>query len=90
MSQAIKDLASQMPTSYLRSFFAEKDIPEKTFSVEGPVWGENQIPNAVVVEHIARCSVKEATEIGEVLRRIDFWNGDINHFLQHLAKSLAK
>lgn len=87
-SQEIKALAPAMPTKYLRDFFAEKEIPETTFEVDGPS-GPNAIPNAVVVEHIAQCSVAEATEIGNVLRKIDFANGDVNHFLAHLAKAIA-
>jgi hypothetical protein len=85
----IKDLAPQMPTKYLRDFFAEKDIPEKNFTVQGPS-GENHIPNTVVVEHISQCSAAEATQIGNVLRRIDFANGDVNHFLEHLAGAIAR
>ncbi|NJN70892.1 MAG: hypothetical protein HC801_11890 [Nitrospira sp.] len=86
----IKSLASKMPTKYLRDFFAEKDIPEKTFEVEGPEWGNNFIPNTVVVEHITLCKAEEAKQIEGVLRRIDFVNGDVNHFLAHLAQALAK
>lgn len=89
-NQEIKDLAPKMPTDYLRNFFAEKDIPEQTFEVEGPEWGLNQIPNTVVVEHITLCSDSEAKDIEDVLRKIDFANGDVNHFLGHLAKALAK
>ena len=89
-NQEIKDLAPTMPTKYLRAFFAEKDIPEVTFEVEGPEWGTNFIPNTVVVEHIAKVCVDEAKGIAGILRKIDFANGDVNHFLAHLAKALAK
>ena len=90
MEATIKDLAPQMPTDYLRKFFAEKDIPEKTFEVEGPEWGTNYIPNTVVVEHITKVAVEEAGKIEGVLRKIDFANGDANHFLGHLAQALAE
>ena len=89
-NQEIKDLAPTMPTQYLREFFAEKDIPEKTFEVEGPEWGTNFIPNTVVVEHMAQISAGEAKKIAGVLRKIDFANGDVNDFLGHLAKALAQ
>lgn len=78
-----------MPTRYLRRFFAEKDIPEQVFTVNGRS-GPNSIPNAVVVEHFALCSPKEIAGIENTLRRIDFVNGDVNHFLNHLAKALAR
>lgn len=89
-NQEIKDLAPKMPTKFLRDFFTEKDVPEKIFEVEGPEWGTNHIPNTVVVEHITLCSNAEAKDIEGVLRKIDFANGDVNHFLGHLAKAIAK
>lgn len=89
-NQEIKDLAPAMPTKYLRDFFAEKDIPEATFEVEGPEWGTNFIPNTVVVKHIANCGKDEADKIADVLRKIDFANGEVNHFLRHLAGALAR
>lgn len=89
-NQEIKDLAPTMPTEYLQNFFAEKDIPEATFEVEGPEWGTNFIPNTVVVEHMTQIGEDEARQIEGVLRKIDFHNGDVNHFLGHLAKALAR
>lgn len=89
-SSEIKDLAPGMPTEYLQRFFEEKDIPEKTFEVEGPDWGMNSIPNAVVVEHISRARGEELEAIENILRKIDFHNGDVNHFFEHLAKAIAR
>ena len=89
-NQDIKELAPKMPTKFLRDFFAEKDIPEKTFEVEGPKCGTNFIPNTVVVEHMTLIDTAEAKQIAGVLRKIDFANGDVNHFLAHLAKAIAK
>lgn len=88
-NQDIKELAPKMPTKYLRDFFAETDIPEATFEVEGPS-GTNIMPNTVVVEHMVQVSVEEAKKIANVLRQIDFANGDVNHFLNHLAGALAQ
>lgn len=88
MADPIKALADSMPTKYLRDFFAEKDIAEVTFEVAGDS-GVNHIPNAVVVEHIAKVDAAEAGKLAGVLRRIDFANGDVNHFLAHLAQALA-
>jgi len=84
----IKALAPKMPTKFLRDFFAEKDIAEKTFEVEGAS-GTNHIPNTVVVEHITKVGRVEADKLANVFRKIDFANGDVNHFLAHLAQALA-
>ena len=85
----IKLLAPKMPTKYLRDFFAEKDIPEVSWTITGKNGTPNYMSNVVVVEHIAQCSVQEARQIENVLRKIDFANGDVNHFLRHLAGALA-
>lgn len=88
-NQEIKDLAPKMSTKFLRDFFAEKDIPEKTFEVEG-ARGTNYVPNTVVVEHITHAVGAEAKLIEGVLRKIDFANGNVNHFFAHLAGAIAK
>lgn len=73
---------------YLETFFEEKQIPEMTFEVEGPS-GINYIPNQVVIEHIMITQGREQEQISNILRQIDFANGDVNHFLKHLAGALA-
>jgi hypothetical protein len=84
----IKSLARKMPTKYLRDFFAEKNIAEVQWSLTSNDGTAHIIGNVVVVEHIATCSTDEATRIGAVLRKIDFANGNVNHFFQHLAVAL--
>lgn len=84
----IKDFAPKMPTKYLRAFFAEKDIPEVSWDLKAKDGTWHHMPNVVVVEHITQCDKNEANAIGDMLRRIDFANGDVNDFLRHLAGAL--
>lgn len=77
-----------MAIKYIENFFEEKEIPEITFEIEGPS-GINYIPNAVVIEHIKIAPTHEQEAIANTLRKIDFFNGDVNHFLRHLAGALA-
>jgi hypothetical protein len=51
---------------------------------------EHMIPNAVVVEFIAQASGGEKAKIEDTLRKIDFKNGDVNHYLEFLAGAIAK
>lgn len=85
---ATQDLASKMPTRYLRDFFAEKDIPEVNWTLKADDGTPHFISNLVVIEHIASASKNEAEQIGNVIRKIDYANGDVNHFFKHLADAL--
>lgn len=90
INEDIKALAPQMPSKYLRNFFAEKDIPEMTFKIAGRS-GINVMPNTVVVEHIAQMgNSDEISRLEQVIRNIDLHNGDINHLFKHLAKAIAR
>lgn len=75
--------------SFLRRFFDEKEVPETTFQVD--VDGElHMIPNEVVLEHIALTTGKERETIEMTLRKLDMANKSINHYLEFLAKAIAK
>jgi hypothetical protein len=78
------------PGTYLNTFFSEKDIPIKSFRVKDSKGLEHIIDNDVVVEAIAQTSGQERKKIEDTLRKIDFANGDVNRFLEHLAKGLAE
>lgn len=88
MTESTQDLADRMPTPYLRAFFAEKEIPVVHWTLEAADGTEHHLSNLVVCEHIACVSRDEAKGIANVLRKIDFANGDVNHFFQHLAGAL--
>ena len=76
--------------SYLYKFFKEKNIKDKTFEKVDSNGVIHNIPNAVVVEFIAQTSGGERKSIENTLRKIDFANGDVNHFLDHLAGAIAE
>lgn len=83
-------MMTQTTAEYFEAFFDEKDLPlDDRFEVEGPVWGTNSMTYRVVVDAIKTTSGDEADAIANMLRRIDFANGDVLHFLRHLAQGLA-
>jgi hypothetical protein len=47
------------------------------------------IPNEVVVEMMTTMGAREARGVENVLRQIDFRNGDVNHFFEHVAGALV-
>ena len=71
-------------------------ITEKGFDLDhelevdvGGIFGTNFIPLAVLVEAIDGAPENEKKEIKKTLVMIDFKNGDIMHFFNHLAKAIA-
>lgn len=76
--------------TFFQTFFDEKDLVSKTYEVESPNGSINLIPSEVVIERIKNTKGDEAKKIEAMLRKIDFMNGDVHHFLNHLAGALAK
>ena len=74
---------------YLETFFAEKDLSERFYTVEseGTV---HTIPTGVVLEHIALTCGDELEKIKAIIREIDYHNGDLHHFFEHLARAIAE
>lgn len=74
---------------YLHTFFAEKDLPNVSFEVRSPNGTANWMDTETVIEAIYQAPPSEQTKIADMLRRIDFANGKVQPFLEHLAKALA-
>lgn len=77
-----------MLIKYLKTFFEEKQLPDASWELTSDDGTAHFIGNDVVLEHIASASVVEQNKIADVIRRIDFANGDVNDFLKHLAGAL--
>ena len=75
---------------YIDRFFEEKCIPEVTFEVFSENGTPNYIPNMAVVEQTKLAHPDEKEDIVHAIRQIDFKNGDVNHFLKHLAGAMAQ
>jgi len=74
---------------WLYTLLEEKNIDLETeITVEGAS-GTNFMSVGVVVENILIAPKHEQDKIKDVLVKIDFQNGDILHFIKHLAKALA-
>ncbi len=76
-------------TKWLDTFIAEKGIDcEATITVDGPS-GANFMPVQIVIDAIKQTCGAEQAAIKTTLVKIDFVNGDVMHFIKHLAKALA-
>lgn len=75
--------------NWLTTFLDEKGIDtEERFEVEGKS-GTNSIPVGCLVEAMVQAPAHEQRAIKAACVRIDFLNGDVRHFLRHLAQALA-
>ena len=73
---------------YLKTFFDEKNLPLQNWELVDQDGVTHWISNEVVIEHIFATTRQEQTQIANMIRKIDFMNGDVNHFLRHLAGAL--
>ena len=90
LSKRASNWAKLFPrNSYLNKFFNEKRIPFKVFEKKDKHGVVHMIENGVVVEMIAQTSGRERQQIEDTIRKIDFHNGDLNHFFDHLAGAIA-
>lgn len=73
---------------YLKTFFEEKDLPFQEWELVSEAGETHIISNEVVIEAVLNAPEHEQAGIADVIRKIDFQNGDVNHFLKHLAGAL--
>ena len=75
--------------NFFETFFSEKDLTDEVYTVTSENGTPNIIPSSVVIEAVKRTRGEEAQKIETILRKIDFLNGNVHHFLQHLAQAMA-
>lgn len=75
--------------SFFSRFFAEKDIENRIYEIEV---GDTLhiVETGAVIERIAQTQGEERLHIEAIIRKIDFYNGDLHHFFRHLAEYMAK
>lgn len=80
-----------MSKAYLRTFFEEKQLPFQAWEITADDGEIHFIDTDVVKETIFNAAAPaEIKTIADTIRRIDFANGDVNHFLKHLAKGMIE
>ena len=79
----------QNTQKYFDAFFSEKDLAEKIYDVNSANGTPNVIPTSAVIAAIKSTQGNEAKQIQSDLRQIDFYNGDVHHYLEYIAQGLA-
>ena len=73
---------------FLETLIEEKNLSDTMIEVEGAS-GVNMIMIETLIEEILTAPLSEQKQIRKVLIEIDFNNGDVLHFFNHLAKTIA-
>jgi len=76
--------------TWLDTFISEKELDlDYTFEIEGDDWSMNYIPLQYIIDEIKNAPAVERDAIKKTIVKIDFVNGDVMHFFEHLAGALA-
>lgn len=78
-----------MSLNYLKTFFSEKDLDERVYTVEAKGGTTNIFCTSDVVDALLSASDGIQAKAAEIIRTIDFANGDVHHFLRHCAEGMA-
>lgn len=72
---------------YIELFFQEKNLPFEQWEIIDTKGDYHIIDNEFVIDLLLNtCGRGEQEQAADVIRKIDFANGDVNHFLRHLAQ----
>jgi len=75
--------------TFFNRFFDEKNLENRIYEVTAPQGTMNFIETDMVIAKIKTTQGEEAQKIETVLRTIDFRNGNVHHFLNHIAQAMA-
>jgi hypothetical protein len=75
---------------WFQTFFEEKDLAEQEWEIVHK--GQTHFIGTEFVKELLVKSTpeRELVQVRDMLVKIDFVNGDVNHFLKHLAESYIK
>lgn len=76
-------------TKWFETFLDEKNLPFASWEIEAADGMTHMIDSDVVIEAIKTAPVSEQAQIKNTIVKIDFRNGNINHFFKHLAGALV-
>lgn len=75
---------------WFSTFVDEKDLPVENWEIEDSRGMTHFISSDVVQEFIvSELPESDQKEVKEILIKIDFQNGDVNHFFRYLAKGMV-
>jgi len=85
VSESINLIGKSKEHRYLTTFFAEKNLPLARWELVDNNGTVHHINNEVIIESLLNMHQSDLVVICANIRKLDFLNGDINHFLRYVA-----
>ena len=74
---------------WFETFLEEKNLPYESWEIIDKNDTTHFIDSDVVIEAMKSASPDEKVSIKKIIIKIDFMNGDVNHFFKHLAAGIV-
>ena len=74
---------------WFKTFIDEKNLPMQEWVITDKNGIDHFITSEVVIEAVKSASKAEQAQIKNTIVKIDFLNGNVMHFFNHLAKGLV-
>jgi len=78
-----------MSKKYLQTYFKEKELPTKEWTIISDQREQNWIDSDVVIEYLLNAPKEIQRRAAGHLRIIDFHNGNVYDFLEFIAEGLV-
>lgn len=75
--------------NWLDTFISEKELNTDTVLEAEGASGTNYIPLEILIDMMKQTSYNEQIAIRDTIVKIDFHNGDVMHYFNHLAGAIA-
>ena len=75
--------------TFFNTQFNEKQLANQVYEIAAPNGTMNLNETDLVIAKIKKNQGVEAKKIEAIIRKIDCLNGDIHHFLKHIAQAMA-
>ena len=75
--------------TFFNTYFNEKNLDNEVYVITAHNGTIRSIETDMVIAKIKTTQGVEAKKIEAIIRQIDCLNGDIHHFLRHLAQAMA-
>ena len=75
--------------TFFNTYFNEKNLDNQVYVITAHNGTIRSIETDMVIAKIKTTQGVEAKKIEAIIRQIDCLNGDLHHFLKHLAQAMA-